>query len=97
VFDVRAVLQGSYHDLSVADLPPLLVPRLGTLGLIDYEKAFCSTFKNGPDIFDLRGVDREQGALVVVRPDQHVAHVVALDDVDELSAFFGRFLIDQRT
>ena len=43
-----------------------------------------------PDI--LRGIDREQGCIVVVRPDQYVAHVLPLDARDELTAFFGGFL-----
>jgi hypothetical protein len=28
--------------------------------------------KNGPDIFDLRGIGRDNGAIVIVRPDQYV-------------------------
>ena len=46
-------------------------------------------------IFDLRGIDREKGALVVVRPDQYVSHILPLDAHDELSAFFGQFLLDR--
>ena len=71
----------------------MLLPRKGRFGLIDYEKAYSPDLKNGPDIFDLRGIDREQGALVVVRPDQYVANVLPLDAHDELAAFFGRFLL----
>jgi phenol 2-monooxygenase len=63
--------------------------------LIDYEKAFTPDFKTGPDIFDLRGVNRETGALVIVRPDQFVANVLPLDAFGTLSDYFGAFLIDQ--
>ena len=38
------------------------------------EKLFCAD--PTLDIFDLRGIDRAQGALVLVRPDQYVAHVL---------------------
>jgi phenol 2-monooxygenase len=55
------------------------------LGLVDYEKAFTSDGET--DIFDERGIDRERGALVVVRPDQYVAHVLPLNAYAELSAF----------
>ena len=65
------------------------MPRKGCFGLIDYEKAYCPDLKNGPDIFDLRGIDRERGAMVVVRPDQYVSNVLPLDAHDELAAFFG--------
>ncbi len=37
---------------------------------------------------------RTAGALVVVRPDQYVAHVLPLDAFDELDAFLGRFLLE---
>src|SRR3954469_10677457 len=46
--------------------------------------------KDGP--FDLRGIARTQGALVVVRPDQYVAHVLPLDAHGELAAFFAGFM-----
>jgi 3-hydroxybenzoate 4-monooxygenase len=46
--------------------------------------------KNGPDIFDLRGIDRAQGALVVVRPDQYIAHVLPLDAHGELADVLRR-------
>jgi phenol 2-monooxygenase (NADPH) len=88
VFDVRAVFQPCHRDLAVADLPSLLVPRKGRYGLVDYEKAFAPDPKSD-DIFDLRDIDRDQGALVVVRPDQYVSHVLPLDAYDELAAFFA--------
>ncbi|MBT8202015.1 MAG: 3-hydroxybenzoate 4-monooxygenase, partial [Acidimicrobiia bacterium] len=74
-----------------------LRPIKGRLGLVDYEKVFCPDFNEpgaaGRDIFDQRGVDREGGALVVVRPDQHVAHVLPLDGYGELARFFAGFMI----
>jgi phenol 2-monooxygenase len=94
VIDVRAVFQQGHRDLKVEELPSILLPRKGRFGLIDYEKAYTLDLKNGPDIFDLRGIDREKGAIVVVRPDQHVANVLPLDAHEELAAFFGGFLLD---
>ena len=95
VIDVRAVFQQGHRDLKVEDLPRILLPRKGRFGLIDYEKAYTPDLKNGLDIFDVRGIDREKGAIVVVRPDQHVANVLPLDAHDELAAFFGEFLLDR--
>ncbi|MCG2624485.1 FAD-binding monooxygenase, partial [Arthrobacter sp. I2-34] len=89
VFDVRAVFQQGHRDLAVDDLPPFLLPRKGPFGLTDYEKAFTPDPKSGQDIFDLRGIDRVQGAMVVVRPDQYVAHVLPLDAHQELASFFA--------
>jgi phenol 2-monooxygenase len=34
--------------------------------------------------------------MVVVRPDQYVANVLPLDAHDQLTAFFGAFLVDSR-
>ena len=95
VIDVRAIFQQGHRDLKVEELPSLLLPRKGRFGLIDYEKAYTPDLKNGPDIFDLRGIDRERGAMVVVRPDQYVANVLPLDAHAELTAFFERFMLDR--
>jgi phenol 2-monooxygenase (NADPH) len=95
VFDVRAVFQQHHRDLALADLPSLLRPRKGRYGLVDYEKAFTPDSR-GDDIFDLRRIDRDQGALVVVRPDQYVAHVLPLDAYAELAAFFAPLLVESR-
>jgi len=93
VFDVRAIFQQGHHELAIETLPALLRPRKGRYGLIDYEKVFCPDTKNGPDIFDLRGIDRAQGALVVVRPDQYIAHVLPLGAHKALVEFFAGFML----
>ncbi len=95
VFDLRAIFQEYHRDLLITDMPALLRPASGTFGLYDYEKVFTSDHKLGVDIFDIRGIDRTKGALVVVRPDQYVAHVLPLDAHAELSAFFAGFMLDQ--
>ena len=59
----------------------------------DYEKMFCPDLKSGHDIFDMRGIDRDRGCMVVVRPDQYVAHVLPLDAHAELAAFFDGFML----
>ena len=74
-------------------MPPLLRPRKGHYGLTDYEKVFCSDLKSSNDIFDMRAVDRGQGCIVVVRPDQTVAQVLPLDAHAELTAFFDGFMV----
>ena len=94
VIDVRAVLQQSHRELPIEAMPPFLLPRKGRYGLMDYEKMFCPDLKNGPDIFDARGIDRKRGCMVVVRPDQYVAHVLPLDAYDELATFFGGFMLE---
>jgi phenol 2-monooxygenase/3-hydroxybenzoate 4-monooxygenase len=95
VFDLRAVFQGSHVDLDIQTMSALLWPQKGRYGLHDYEKVFSAKLKHGPDIFDLRGVDREQGALVVVRPDQYIALVLPLNAHRALADFFAEFMLPQ--
>jgi phenol 2-monooxygenase/3-hydroxybenzoate 4-monooxygenase len=92
VFDVRAVFQQGHRELAIESMPALLLPRKGRYGLRDYEKVFSPDLKNGPDIYDARGIDRAQGALVVVRPDQYVAHVLPLQAHRALADFFAGFM-----
>lgn len=49
-----------------------------TYGLCDYEKVFCADLKRGEDIFEMRGIDRAAGCVVIVRPDQYVGHILPL-------------------
>jgi phenol 2-monooxygenase len=93
VIDVRAVFQQGHRDLGVETLPSALRPRKGPFGLVDHEKAFCPDPKAG-DVFDARAVDRDAGCVVVVRPDQYVAHVLPLDAHDELTAFLAGVLTE---
>jgi phenol 2-monooxygenase (NADPH) len=86
VIDVRAVFQQGHRDLAVNLMPAVLLPAKGKFGLIDYEKAFCPDPGAG-DVFDLQGIDRVTGCLVVVRPDQYVSHVLPLDATGELVSF----------
>ena len=93
VIDVRAIFQQGHRDLAVDKMPPVLLPKKGKFGLTDYEKMFCVDPKAG-DIFDLRGVNRETGCMVVVRPDQYVSHVLPLHGHEALADFFAGILID---
>ncbi len=74
-------------------IPPLLVPQKGRYGLRDYEKLFCAEGKGEDDVFELRGIDRADGCIVVVRPDQFVANILPLDAFAELTAYFDRFMV----
>ena len=91
LFDIRAIFQQPHQSLSMDALPELLWPTKGRFGLRDYEKAFCVDAKAG-DIYDMRCVNRQQGCMVVVRPDQYVAQVLPLDAHTELTDYFAGIL-----
>jgi 2-polyprenyl-6-methoxyphenol hydroxylase-like FAD-dependent oxidoreductase len=93
VIDVRAVLQQSHHTLPITAMPELLFIRKGRFGLRDYEKAFCALDDAKKNIYQMRGIDRQQGCLVVVRPDQYIAHILPLTASIELTAFFDGFML----
>jgi phenol 2-monooxygenase (NADPH) len=93
VIDLRTIFQQGHRDLDLIAMPSLLLPRKGRYELRDYEEMFCPDLKLGRDIFELRGIDREQGCIVIVRPDQYVAHILPLDAHDALAGFFDGFML----
>lgn len=95
VFDLRVIFQQPHAELDIGAMPELLLPPKGKYGLQDFEKAFSSVVRGGEDIFDTRGVNRAQGALVVVRPDQYIAQVLPLSGFAELAAFFDGFMLQR--
>lgn len=92
VFDVKAVYQQPHHDVAIETVPKVFLPASGPYGLPDYEKIYAAI--EGDDIFEQRGVSRE-GAIVVVRPDHYVSHILPLSAREELTEFFGQFMLPQ--
>jgi phenol 2-monooxygenase (NADPH) len=93
VIDVRAVFQQGHRELAIEAMPTLLLPRKGRYNLHDYEKMFCPDLKGGHDVFAMRGIDRKAGCMIIVRPDQYVAHVLPIDGYKQLAAFFDGFML----
>jgi phenol 2-monooxygenase len=92
VIDTRAVFQQGFRALDFGAMPTLLRPHVGRYGLCEYEKVFCADLGRGQDIFEMRGIDRAAGCIVVVRPDQYVGHVLPLQGRDDLAAYFAAIL-----
>lgn len=91
VIDTYAVFQ--QQDLSMHDLHGYLWPAKGKYGLRDYEKVFHA--QAGNDLYDLRGIERSRGCVVIVRPDQHIASILPVAAHAKLSEFFDFFMIEQ--
>ena len=101
VIDVRAVLQQSRQSINITDLPGILLPHKGKFGIRDYEKVFTDEESYGfgfGEIYKSRGVNREQGCIIVVRPDQYVSAVLPLSQQANgmMEHFFDGFLKRQR-
>ncbi|UOQ61218.1 FAD-binding monooxygenase [Leucobacter rhizosphaerae] len=92
IFDVKAVYQQEHHGVAIERAPKVFLPPTGPFQLVDYEKIYAA--KPGDDIFDARGISRG-GAVVIVRPDQYVAHVLPLEATQELADFFAPLFLQR--
>ena len=95
VIDVRAIFQQGHRDLDTTRMHPFLMPKKGRYSLHDTEKIFCADLKSGKDIFDMRGINRAEGCLVIVRPDQYVADILPIEAKEAMTAFFDSFMLNQ--
>ncbi|MET8800631.1 FAD-binding monooxygenase [Nocardia sp. NPDC004568] len=84
-FDVKVIYQQDHTGVDLSRVPAVFLPKVGPFQVVDYEKVYATD--PADDIFTARGISRD-GAIVVVRPDQYVAHVLPLAATDELAAFF---------
>ncbi len=91
VIDVHAIFRSGHHEVDLRTVPEILLPHSGPFQLQDWEKVWAIDRKS-EDIFTARDID-PQGAVVVVRPDQYVAHVLPLSVRAELTEFFGGILV----
>lgn len=92
--DLRAVLPQGHQEVELPALHPLLRPTKGQFALTDHEKVFCAD--PAEDIFERRGIDRAKGALLILRPDQYVAHILPLDETGALADFFAEIMTEAR-
>ena len=93
VISTYGIFQQYHRDLDFESMPKLLKPIKGRYQIKDYEKMFCSDPEPSRDIFDLRAIDRENGCIVIVRPDQYIANILPLDAHTDLREFFSGFLL----
>ncbi|KAI0481306.1 FAD binding domain-containing protein [Xylariaceae sp. FL0804] len=90
------VLSSKRLGIQQALIPELFTPVTGKWKTKDLFKVFVDdegyNRSGHGHAYEAYGIDPHQGALVVVRPDQHVAKICSLADVDEVCGFFGGFL-----
>ncbi|MGF7120216.1 FAD-dependent monooxygenase [Rhodococcus sp. BE178] len=91
LFDIKVIFQGTHDQVAVEEVSRLYLPCKGPHAVVDYEKVFA--VDPAQDFFDARGLERS-GCVVVVRPDQYVAHVLPLTATSELTAFFDHILLE---
>ena len=92
LFDVKVIYQQPYDTFEYTDAPAVFRPISGPLELEYREQVFSANPEN--DVFENRGISRD-GAVVLVRPDQYVSHVLPLDAIDELDDFLAGIFLPQ--
>lgn len=85
LFDVKVIYQAPYTAVNTPDVPAAFKPIVGPFELVNVNEIFAADADD--DIFDVRELSRD-GVVVVVRPDQYVAHVLPLSATQELADFF---------
>ncbi|OAL20985.1 hypothetical protein AYO22_08405 [Fonsecaea multimorphosa] len=99
VIEVLTIHAASRSKLELSDLPEILHPFDPKLG-DDYWKCFVNNNAGEEGAFDDAyerwGVDKKQGCLVVVRPDQHVSFICGVEEIDQVARYFDQILVPQR-
>ncbi|PXA76825.1 FAD-binding monooxygenase [Auritidibacter sp. NML100628] len=85
----NVIYQQDTASFDCVDAPTIFRPKVGKFGLEYWEKIYATI--PDEDIFEARELSRD-GVVVIVRPDQYVAAVLPLDDVDGIAAYFDAVL-----
>jgi phenol 2-monooxygenase len=98
VIEPILVLSSEFRDTEQERIPDYFWPKSGKWGIRDLHKTYLDDehYNSGHGhAYKIYGVDPDVGAVVIVRPDQHVSVVTTLDDFDGIAKFFAGFLIEQ--
>ena len=90
VIDVVTIFQYK-NEISIEQMDDFFTPIKGKYKLRDYEKVFTSTPEK--DIYKSRAINRKEGCILIVRPDQHIANILSLDCHHSLASFFGKIML----
>lgn len=97
VLEVLTIHSAPRTKIELLDLHPIFHPFNDKKGW-SYEKVFVddvSYHEGHGQAYQQYGVDRERGCVILVRPDQHVAWIGDLEEVEDIDCYFSNFLIPQ--
>lgn len=95
IFTTMAIHTAKRHDINLLDLPEILLDFDDERGW-NYNRVFAD--ENGRlGTYEKFHIDAAKGAVVVMRPDQHVGYVGGLDSGENVQKYFEGFMIEQRT
>ncbi|KAK0623750.1 FAD binding domain-containing protein [Immersiella caudata] len=99
VLDGILVIFSDRKKIEQEQIPDFFTPTTGKWKMKSLMKTFADdeSYNSGHGhAYKEYGVDPEKGAVVVVRPDQYVAKILKIEDVESLNGFFDKFLVRQR-
>ncbi|MFW0118896.1 FAD-binding monooxygenase [Rothia sp. P5766] len=80
------IYQQVHTEFEVTDVPAAFRPLVGQHQVEYWENIYCRLPEE--DIFEQRAISRD-GAVIIVRPDQYVAAVLPLNDLQGISDYFN--------
>ncbi|KAJ5232111.1 hypothetical protein N7468_005067 [Penicillium chermesinum] len=89
---------GKRHNVELEQIPEIFYPAVGKNQIRDLHKIFYddeSYNKGHGHAYELLGISPDEGALIIVRPDQYVSAVLRLEDFCQIGTFFEGFLKPQ--
>lgn len=85
LFDAKVIYRQPHRSYDITDVPAGFRPKNGPFQVEDWNQVWSAV--TGDSIFGARGIS-EDGAIVVVRPDQYVADIQPLTGTAEIAEFF---------
>ncbi|KAI5962906.1 hypothetical protein KGF57_001346 [Candida theae] len=101
VIEILTIHASTRNDIEFHDFPQF-TRSIDFKGRTDYWRIFSGAGKaydgTAVDIYKTYGIDKQAGAILIARPDTHVAQVVefSVGGLKQVDEYFSKFMIDQR-
>ncbi|KIP04908.1 hypothetical protein PHLGIDRAFT_176210 [Phlebiopsis gigantea 11061_1 CR5-6] len=89
VFDILTISSASKEKVNYTDVPPIFRSHWSKV-LLDDTEMYPRTDAGGG--YEKYGIDKTEGAVVVVRPDQYVGIVAPFEKLDDITDYFAAFM-----
>ncbi|EJF56271.1 thioredoxin-like protein [Dichomitus squalens LYAD-421 SS1] len=90
VFDMLCICATKKDDMDFTDVPKFFRSHWSKVLLDDTDMYG----RSGGGAYEAYGISREEGAIVVVRPDGYVGVVAPFDHVDDINQYFASFMLE---
>ncbi|KAG4433211.1 hypothetical protein IFR05_011319 [Cadophora sp. M221] len=90
------VYHGKRVEMEQEQIPEYFWPATGKWGMRDLHKTFVDdeSYNSGHgQAYEKYGVDVNEGAMVVIRPDQYISLITSIDDHEGIGQFFEGFAL----